>query len=295
MRWLESIVERLFLGGSSRASLLKISVLVGCVPVLIALPLMGRAAREETNRQAAALLRPVAVAPRNLILESNSSFAGRPLLPYSVIPGGVESAAELRNAIEHDPVVAAHYSDFDLAKARVIRLDRDEMEYVSYRLGDRVFWTKKQLKLHKGETLITDGAHEARTRCGNRLSDHGAQPTSPAQPPDAALDSPTMQSPAAPPHLYAGNYLPEPTPGPSAPLIPPPPGSPGGPTGSPIPPIYWPIPPGPPGGGPPVGPPGGGPPGGGPPVSTPEPGSLLLLAIGIGSLCAFARRKSRQA
>jgi hypothetical protein len=35
--------------------------------------------------------------------------SARAIYPYSVIPGGVESAAELRNSVTRDPVVAEHY------------------------------------------------------------------------------------------------------------------------------------------------------------------------------------------
>jgi hypothetical protein len=110
----------------------------------------------------------------------------RPLYPYSVIAGGVRSAGELGSAVRNDAVVARHYADFDVAKAHVISLDRDRLAYVSYRMGEQVFWTGHALLLHKGETLITDGTHEARTRCGNRIADTVQAPSSPQQP---ALDA----------------------------------------------------------------------------------------------------------
>jgi hypothetical protein len=192
--------------------------------------------------------------------------AGRPVYPYSVIPGGVENAQELKNAVLHDPVVAGHYADFNLAKARIVRLDNNRAVYVSYRLGDRVYWTKKALKLFKGERLISDGVHQARARCGNRLSYTPAQPVSPLEP------TPTAMAAPLPPTLFAVNQPPV---LPSTPL-PPPPGS---------------SPPGtPPGGGiipPPIVPIGGG---GShpktPPVVTPEPGTSALLAIGLVTLLA---------
>ncbi len=131
---------------------------------------------------------------------SDLLLSSRRLYPYSVIPGGVESVAELRAAVQNDPVVARHYADFDLAKTRVISLDRDRTVYVSYRIGGEVFWTNRALWLHKGEALITDGAHEARTRCGNRISDTAEAPLSSQQP---ALDAFERVAPEGP--LYATN------------------------------------------------------------------------------------------
>ena len=34
----------------------------------------------------------------------------RPVYPYSVVPGGVQDAKELKWVAEHDPIVAAHYA-----------------------------------------------------------------------------------------------------------------------------------------------------------------------------------------
>ena len=288
MSKLEAIVAWLFLRGSPLSSIFRIALLVACVPVLLALPFVGRnAEHHRVSQRARVSSQPSEVRESFFPVQFGSNLAARSLFPYSVIPGGVESAQELKNAVERDPVVARHYADFDVSKTRVIRLDRDRMEYVSYRLGDRIFWTKRELRLRKGETLITDGTHEARTRCGNRLSEHSVEPTSADQPSAEALESPAGAPgfPAATPELLAGNYLPDEFPGTGAPLRP---SGPGGPAGAIIPPAYFPIV-------------GGGAPGSQttppvvPPVGTPEPSSLVLAAIGVGSLFAFALRKKRDA
>jgi hypothetical protein len=117
----------------------------------------------------------------------------RPNYPYSIIPGGAYSAAELRNADEDDPVVKEHYADFDMKKAQMVQLTDDRRQYVSYRLKKKVYWTKKRLRIPKGEVLLTDGENWARARCGNRLSNKPHKEVSDQEPSVKALSLPPMQ------------------------------------------------------------------------------------------------------
>jgi len=87
-------------------------------------------------------------------------------------------------------VVAAHFSDFSGPKSRIVELKADRAAYVSYRINDKVYWTKKKVKLAKGEKLLTDGANYARARCGNRISEVSQAPTSAEEPAHAFLDTP---------------------------------------------------------------------------------------------------------
>ena len=114
----------------------------------------------------------------------------RLVYPYSIIPGGVVSAAELHEAAAHDATVAEHYAGFDYKRARVIEVDHPRLVYLSYRRGGQIHWTRKQLSLHQGEKLITDGHITARTRCGNQVSVLPQANTSPDEPMIAELDRP---------------------------------------------------------------------------------------------------------
>jgi hypothetical protein len=128
--------------------------------------------------------------------------------PYSVVDGGVHSVQELRSAIWRDPVVAKHYSNFELDRARIIEAKADRDFHVSYRIGGDIFWTKKRLKVAKGETLITDGTNFTRTRCANVLSEVPRGRTSPHEPAPEVLDTPTLRpsdpTPFMPPVVIAG-------------------------------------------------------------------------------------------
>jgi len=114
----------------------------------------------------------------------------RVVYPYSVIPGGVQTPEDLRQMSEHDRIVGSHYAGFDFRSARIVELDQPKLVYLSYRMGDKVFWTGKRISLHKGEKLITDGRMTARTRCANRVSETAQPAVSPAEPPAANFEQP---------------------------------------------------------------------------------------------------------
>lgn len=122
--------------------------------------------------------------------EALSQMEQRPVYPYSVIPGGIRNAHELKLAAERDPVVASHYRGFDYDHARVVRLVLARTVYVSYRIGNKVYWTRHRVSLKKGETVITDGRMTARTRCGNRVEEVPQQATSNAEPPVEKFEEP---------------------------------------------------------------------------------------------------------
>ncbi len=219
-----------------------------------------------------------------------SPRGARPLFPYSVVPGGVESPQELTNAMGNDPTVAQHYAGFRLAAAHVVSLDKDFQAYVSYRIGEQIFWTKKPVTLHKNETVITDGTMEARTRCGNRVSATPQLPLSAQEPAPEALEEAQVSD--IPDGLDAPFDLPMNLPSPAGliaaehsfnetghePLFTPP-GGPGGwggfppfvPGGSP-PPSYPEVPP--------------------PPVPTPEPGTGLCLLLALSAAWLFRETRA---
>lgn len=218
----------------------------------------------------------------------------RLVYPYSVVPGGAKDSQELKEAGDHDWVVADHYHGFDYGKARVVRLKADTPLYVSYRRGSNVYWTRKPHLIPAGETVVTDGKMMARARCGNQLSAKPQAAVSPQEPSEAQMNQP----------VATGNGTAMDTPytlGLRSALLPPPEVA-GAPTS---------LPPGPVSGGggfpsgfPPVFPPGGGGSGGGgnpgpppppppppPPAPVPEPGTIVLVSTGLAATYALRRKR----
>ena len=157
--------------------------------------------------------------------EALRSIENRPVYPYSVVPGGVKDGHELKWAVQHDPVVASHYAGFDYDHARIVRLVLARTVYVSYRIGNKIYWTRHRVSLKKGESLITDGKITARTRCGNRVEEVPQQATSQSEPPAAKFEEPVqpnlgtaLSQPPVPFQSTLLNRLPVPGLGPAPPL-----------------------------------------------------------------------------
>lgn len=257
----------------------RLPILAAClVPAVLVVTLVVHYAHRASRPQA--YVSSMATQWQSAIDTTASPSERRPVFPYSVIPGGVRDAQELRRAAAADPVVAEHYSEFRTAQARTIRLDRATEMYVSYRIRNQVYWTRNKMVIPAGETLVSDGENLARARCGNRLSAIAAKPVSASEPPREKLETPESVPPLLA-QLLPGEGA-EIFPAPSAlPDLPVTPGGTGpGTSGTP-----------PPAGFPPILPPGVNPPSGHdtpnppPPVATPEPASLLLL-LGGALLCA---------
>jgi hypothetical protein len=141
--------------------------------------------------------------------------------PYSVVPGGVKDPVELRAIAQRDYVVRRHYANFDYNHARLVRASEAREVYLSYRIRDTVFWTRKKIRLHVGELLLTDGKTTARARCGNQISEAAKPEVSNEEPAVDLLDMPVVSVESAPGSPMRAMLAPSDLPGgqPTAPQI----------------------------------------------------------------------------
>jgi len=236
---------------------------------------------------------------------------GRPVYPFSVVRGGVYTPTELRLAQRSDPVVARHYADLKTADLRMVESASTQAVYVSYRMGDSIYWTRHPVQLKRGELLLTDGAGYVKAKCGNRVSPQPQQPVARKEPPNGTLDRQMQLGQIPAPDDPA---LPDPpVPGPMPPLVARLAGS--IPTAPEIPPeipkiaaTLPPVPmpgvtiqavPIPPASGPGVTTQGASiPPASGPQIpvmlQAPEPGTWVLMALGLGGLLWGKRLRGRK-
>ncbi len=118
--------------------------------------------------------------------------------PYSVVPGGVKNPDDLRYAALRDYVVRRHYAHFDFGNAHLIRATEAREVYLSYRIRDTVFWTRRKIRLRLGELMLTDGKITARAGCGNQISDTAKPEVSEEEPAEDVLDQPVAAVQSAP-------------------------------------------------------------------------------------------------
>ena len=121
-------------------------------------------------------------------VEQGAASAGRPVYRHSVVAGGIYSRSEMESAMADDAVVAAHYAHLETREARLERIAAPRSVYMSYRKGDRIYWTRRPVTLPAGEMVVTDGRASIRARCGNCISETPMSPTAPDEPAAAEFD-----------------------------------------------------------------------------------------------------------
>ena len=161
----------------------------------------------------------------------------RKVYPYSIVPGGAETLDEARRAFA-EPRFQSLCSEVDLAKLRLVKLRKNLVGYISYRVGDQIYWTSHVVTLHAGETAFTDGVYLMRGRGLNCYSPLPMLPTRTDEPAEQVLDTPNelpeisysfAKVPVQAPHLppRPGELAPSfpffnaAAPAPASPLIPP--------------------------------------------------------------------------
>ncbi len=102
----------------------------------------------------------------------------------------MKGPGDLRAAAARDYVVRRHYARFDYSRAHLERITEAREVYLSYRIRDTVFWTRRKIRLRPGELLLTDGKIAARALCGNQISDTAKPEISNEEPEEDVLDQP---------------------------------------------------------------------------------------------------------
>ncbi len=133
----------------------RFGILLACLAIVIGIQLKKRATNE--------------LDIQSQDIQTASSAKPRTVYPHSIVAGGVESAAEVKAAMDSDATVAAHYASINVAKLTQVKQVGDVSRYVSYRKNGAIYWTSKPVTIKDGEPLLTDGSTTLRGRCGNML------------------------------------------------------------------------------------------------------------------------------
>jgi PEP-CTERM motif-containing protein len=179
---------RLFIGSV-------VGVMALCVAAGALWPIRSPISHEASTSDGAPAPDNILASPDISAAESSHGASPRRVYRYSVVPGGVYSPEEVEAAIRGDQVVAAHYAAIEPRALHTERLAADRLVYMSYRVGDAIYWTKQQVRLPKGELVLTDGVNQLRARCGNCISLVPQLPTSDNEPAQEAFNTPVDTAP----------------------------------------------------------------------------------------------------
>lgn len=128
---------------------------------------------------------------------AESVSPARPVYRHSVVPGGVYSRAEVQEAVFRRADVAEHYRNVNVHNLAPARVSKDGLYYASYRRDNSIYWTSYRLRVDPTETVLGDGEHLVRARCGNLLSAESLRPIlptgiEPTEPEFSLIDAPTI-------------------------------------------------------------------------------------------------------
>lgn len=211
--------------------------------------------------------KPVAVAPPKVVPPPQPVVQGpveEPETASSEIKGKwyglckknvVKNIEDFRVVVGNDPVLTAHFADFDWVHAKTGNLDEAIWTEVSYRKGDAIAKTRKKIKLPKGDGFITDGKRRVRTYCCNDYVVDPPPTEVQATPLTEKVDNPVRRQEmvAGPPAQQSSNAPAQQSAGPPGPA----------PKLAAVRPQLIVVP---------------------PPPQVPEPSSLLLITTGLGGL-----------
>ncbi len=106
----------------------------------------------------------------------------------------IRSPEDFRATVASDPLLRERFAAFDWDRARLVSIPSETLVHVSYRKDGQIAWTRRKLRLRRGERVITDGAVTVRTYCCNEIVDAPMRPTRVDEPSPAALQPPEERS-----------------------------------------------------------------------------------------------------
>jgi hypothetical protein len=79
----------------------------------------------------------------------------------------IHSIADFKTTVANDPVLKAHFANFNWENAQMGKLEKATWAHVHYRKNNTIFHKKTPILLPAGDGYITDGITQIRTQCCN--------------------------------------------------------------------------------------------------------------------------------
>ena len=112
----------------------------------------------------------------------------RKVYPYSIVPGGAEDVLQAKRAMT-DPAVKAHYANVDFSQLKQVKLAANLSGYVSYRWGDKIYWTQEGHLCGPAKPYSPTASHRPRTLPELLFRAVPCSPLGRTEPTEKALDA----------------------------------------------------------------------------------------------------------
>lgn len=167
------------------------------VMLFVAVANHGRAAKHNAApaKHTGGVPQPAATTPQAAAAPVvHASF--RPL-NLALLSGGFTSVEEFQQHLAKDPTLQSFYGGCSDTHAGMQQLPSDILVFATFRRGQDIKWTRRQMLVHKGEYVLTLCGKTVLARCGNLISWVPMQPSEDVAPSLLEIPTDELKAPEA--------------------------------------------------------------------------------------------------
>jgi hypothetical protein len=153
-------------------------------------------ATPQPQKQSGGVAQPAATTPQAKPATPAIHASFRPL-NLALLSGGFTSVDEFQQRAGNDPTLHSFYGSCSDTQAGMQQLPNDILVFATFRRGEDIKWTRKQMLVRKGEYVLTFCGKTVLARCGNLISWAPMQPSEDLPPSLLAIPTDELKDPQA--------------------------------------------------------------------------------------------------
>jgi hypothetical protein len=140
---------------------------------------------------------PAATTPQDKPAAASVIHASFRPLNLALLSGGFTSVDEFQQRIANDPTLHSFFGSCSDTQASMQQLPNDILVFATFRRGEDIKWTRKQMLVRKGEYVLTFCGKTVLNRCGNLISWVPMQPSEDVPPSLLEIPTDELKAPQA--------------------------------------------------------------------------------------------------